>query len=143
MIDKFRGNYYFLSNFYPCKVQYRGITYPTSEAAYQAQKTLDENERLRISRLEDPHDAKKEGQKLDLRKDWNDVKVIEMYLIVENKFAQNPDLKKLLLQTGDEILVEGNDWDDTFWGVCGEVGENKLGKILMMVRNSMRTMNYR
>ena len=119
------------------------MDYPTSEAAYQAQKTLDENERLRISTLEDPHDAKKEGQKLDLRKDWNDVKVIEMYLIVENKFAQNPDLKKLLLQTGDEILVEGNDWDDTFWGVCGEVGENKLGKILMMVRNSMRTMNYR
>ena len=86
---------------------------------------------------------KKEGQKLILRPDWEDVKVVEMFLICENKFAQNPELKKLLLQTGEEILVEGNDWDDTFWGVCGGVGENKLGRILMMVRESMRTMHYR
>lgn len=143
MIDRFRDDYFFLSNFYPCKVEYKGITYPTSEAAYQAQKTLDKSERLRISKLEDPHDAKTEGQKLALRADWEDVKVIEMYLIVENKFAQNPQLKKLLLQTGDEMLVEGNHWNDTFWGVCNGVGHNKLGMILMMVRSSMRDMNYR
>ena len=134
MIDKFRGNYYFLSNFYPCKVQYRGITYPTSEAAYQAQKTINENERLRISKIEDPKIAKAEGQKLDLRSDWEDVKVDEMYLICMNKFLQNPKLEELLLATGEEELVEGNHWHDTFWGVCNGVGENKLGKILMMVR---------
>ena len=134
MINKFRGDYFFLSNFYPCKILYRGITYPTSEAAFQAQKTLDENERLRISKLEDPHDAKAEGQKLDLRADWDDVKVVEMYLICMNKFLQNPELEELLLATGEEELVEGNHWHDTFWGVCNGVGENKLGKILMMVR---------
>ena len=137
MINKFRGYYFFLSNFYPCKILYRGITYPTSEAAYQAQKALNENERLRISKLEDPHDAKAEGQKLDLRADWDDVKVDEMYLICMNKFLQNPELEELLLATGDEELVEGNHWHDTFWGVCNGVGENKLGKILMMVREHL------
>ena len=137
MINKFRGDYFFLSNFYPCKILYRGITYSTSEAAYQAQKTLDENERLRISKLEDPHDAKVEGQKLVLRADWDDVKVDVMYLICMNKFYQNPELEELLLATGDEELVEGNHWGDTFWGVCNGVGENKLGKILMMVREHL------
>lgn len=60
MIREFRNNYFFLSNFYKCIVVYDGITYSSSEAAYQAQKTLDNTERIRISKL-DPEQAKKEG----------------------------------------------------------------------------------
>ena len=74
MITKFRKEYFFLSNFYPCSVTYKGITYSTSEAAYQAQKTFDESERIRISKLSDPHDAKEEGQKIKCRTGWEAVK---------------------------------------------------------------------
>ena len=137
MITKFRGNHFFLSNFYPCIVTYKGITYTTSEAAYQAQKTLDNNERIRFSKL-DPKTAKEEGQKVDKRTDWDEVKLKEMYYICKTKFLQNPELGMLLLETKDEELIEGNDWDDTFWGVCNGVGENHLGKTLMKIRKELK-----
>lgn len=137
MITKFRKEYFFLSNFYPCTITYKGITYFTSEAAYQAQKTLDERERIRISELPDPKVAKEEGQKLNIRPDWDNVKLDEMYNICKEKFTQNPELADLLMKTGDEEIVEGNDWDDTFWGVCNGVGLNYLGKTLMKIRSEM------
>lgn len=134
MIKEFRKKYFFLSNFYPCTVNYNGITYSTSEAAYQAQKTLDNNERIRISKLDAKH-AKEEGRKLKKRDDWKEVKVDLMYEICRAKFTQNPDLTKRLLDTGNKELVEGNDWNDTFWGVCNGEGSNNLGKTLMRIRN--------
>ena len=137
MITKFRNDYFFLSNFYPCSVTYKGITYSTSEAAYQAQKTFDESERIRISKLSDPHDAKEEGQKIKCRTDWDDVKLEEMYNICKIKFTQNPNLGKLLIETQNEEIIEGNDWDDTFWGVFNGEGQNNLGKILMQIRKEL------
>lgn len=136
MIKEFRKNYFFLSNFYPCIVVYDGITYSSSEAAYQAQKTLDNTERLRISQL-DPEHAKQEGRKLILRKDWDEVKLNLMYEICKIKFITNPNLTKRLLQTGNQELIEGNDWNDTFWGVCNGEGENNLGKTLMRIRREL------
>jgi len=56
---------------------------------------------------------------------------------VRAKFEQNPDLAAKLIATGDEELVEGNTWGDTYWGVCRGVGQNKLGKILMNVRQEL------
>ena len=61
-----------------------------------------------------------------------------MYEIVLAKFTQNPDLKKKLLATGDEHLEEGNTWGDTIWGTVDGVGENRLGKILMRVRDELK-----
>ena len=136
MIGEFRKKYFFLSNFYPCSFVYEGITYSSSEAAYQAHKTLDNTERLRISMLDAEH-AKEEGRKLALREDWEDVKLNVMYEICRIKFSTNPNLKKRLLDTGDEELIEGNDWNDTFWGVCNGVGENYLGKTLMRIRKEL------
>ena len=140
MISDFRKKYFFLSNFYPCTITYKGINYSTSEAAYQAQKTLDDAERLRISRL-NPEDAKSEGRKLELRKDWEEVKLTEMYNICKIKLTENPNLTKRLLETGSMVLIEGNDWNDYFWGVCGGKGENHLGKILMQIRDEIRKEN--
>ena len=60
--------------------------------------------------------------------------------IVRAKFTQNQDMKQQLLATGNLVLVEGNGWHDTFWGVdlkTGE-GENHLGRILMQVREELR-----
>lgn len=58
--------------------------------------------------------------------------------IVANKFQQNPTLMLKLLDTGDAILIDGNDWGDRYWGVCDEVGQNKLGLILMGLRKKMK-----
>ena len=60
-----------------------------------------------------------------------------MYEIVLAKFTQNPDLKEELLATGDEHLEEGNTWGDAIWGTVDGVGENRLGKILMRVRDEL------
>jgi len=68
-------------------------------------------------------------------------------MIVKLKFAQNPDLRKKLLATGTEELVEGNTWHDNYWGDCScpecknIKGRNQLGITLMRVRKEM-TINY-
>lgn len=136
MISGFRKNYFFLSNFYLREITYEGVLYTCTESAYQAQKTLDIEERIRISKL-DPDTAKQEGRKLTLRDDWDDVKLQVMYEICLIKFTKYPDLKRRLLETGNEELVEGNDWGDTYWGVCDGKGENHLGKILMRIRSEL------
>ena len=60
--------------------------------------------------------------------------------IVAAKFTQHPDLAEKLLETGSMILIEGNDWGDTYWGAATstEQGENHLGKILMKIRGKLR-----
>jgi predicted NAD-dependent protein-ADP-ribosyltransferase YbiA (DUF1768 family) len=68
-----------------------------------------------------------------------------MYSVVKAKFEQNPDLAKMLIETGDAELVEGNNWCDNYFGNCicnrcvGVKGKNVLGKILMRVREEHLT----
>jgi predicted NAD-dependent protein-ADP-ribosyltransferase YbiA (DUF1768 family) len=57
---------------------------------------------------------------------------------VRYKFTHHPDLRGLLLATGNAELIEGNDWGDTIWGVYQGQGENRLGKILMKIRQELR-----
>ena len=135
MINEFRGKYYFLSNFYNSKVTYDGITYLNNESAFQAQKTF--SNRKRFANL-DPTSAKSLGRRVKLRKDWEQVKENEMYKIVKAKFLQNEKIKELLLATGDEYLEEGNTWGDKIWGTVNGIGENKLGNILMRVREEIK-----
>ena len=137
MINRFAGKHSFLSNFYSCKICIDGITYPSAEHAFQAMKCLDREERVRISFLNTPQEAKKAGRRVDLRSDWEDVKVDIMKSIVQSKFS-DPELLNKLLDTGIEEIVEGNTWGDTFWGVYKGQGENMLGKILMEVRDEAR-----
>lgn len=130
MISLFRDEYFFLSNFYPVEIKLDGIVYPNAETAFQAQKTLDVEERRKFSMLKNPVQAKRLGRKVKLRDDWEEVKLDIMTEIVSQKFLQHPHLIEMLLQTGDEELVEGNKWD-----VCKGKGENHLGKILMKIRD--------
>lgn len=136
MIDNFMGEYAFLSNFYEVPVEYGGLDYQNSEAAFQAQKTIDKTERLWFTNL-DASSSKKLGRTIALRDDWEKVKIQTMYEVCYAKFTQNPDLAKKLVATGNEILVEGNTWNDTFWGVCNGQGMNHLGKILMAIRTEL------
>jgi ribA/ribD-fused uncharacterized protein len=139
MISSFRDEYFFLSNFYPVEIKLDGIVYPNAEAAFQAQKTLDDEERRKFSMLKNPVQAKRLGRKVKLRDDWEEVKLDIMTEIVSQKFLQHPHLIEMLLQTGDEELVEGNKWGDRFWGVCKGKGENHLGKILMKIRDAYKS----
>jgi ribA/ribD-fused uncharacterized protein len=147
MITSFTGRYAFLSNFYSCSISHQGLEYKSVENFYVAMK-VDTDQfingryytsgdfREMVSKL-NPGLSKKIGQKVKLRKDWDSKKLEYMNWAVREKF-KDESLKQLLLLTGDEEIVEGNFWNDTFWGVCKGVGKNHLGKILMEVRNELR-----
>ena len=139
MINKFTGRYNFLSNFYHCTVHhkvwpYKVYKFRSAEHAYQAAKATNEEDRAMIARSKNPALAKSRGQLIPLRKDWNEVRCKIMHEIILDKFTRNPTLRKMLVKTKSEKLIEGNWWNDTFWGVCNGEGENHLGKILMQVR---------
>ena len=127
-----RNEFAFLSNYYPCTVEYEGLVYNSSEAAFQAQKVTDVNEKKKFCNIT-PNESKRLGRRVHLRKDWESVKDQIMYEIVKAKFSQNEDFKALLLQV-KEPIVEDNTWNDTYWGVCNGVGKNKLGKILEKIK---------
>lgn len=137
-ITSFMGNYRFLSNFHLCQVYLDVDVYPSTEHAYQAAKTLSVETRDVIRRASTPGLAKRIGQKVQLRENWDQLKYAVMEDLITQKFHPDRLEAELLLKTGDELLIEGNTWGDTYWGVCRGVGENNLGKILMEQRAWLR-----
>lgn len=133
-ISEFQGEYRWLSNFWPCPIIYDGMVFNSVEAAYQAAKAESDEVRREFECLS-AKEAKKKGQTIEIRPNWNEVKDKTMYEICRNKFDQNPELKEKLLATGETKLIEGNDWGDTYWGVCNGEGKNMLGKTLMRLRS--------
>lgn len=141
MIRYFEDEYEFLSNSYPSIVQYIGISFHTVEHAFQAAKTLDKHERIRISKIVDTSTLKFEGRMLKLREDWEDVKYFIMEDLIKQKFS-NPVLKEMLLETDRQYIQYCNSILDKYWGVSGGVGLNKLGKILMNVREQLNERSF-
>ena len=135
VIDNFSNKYEFLSNFADCPngVLFDGIKYKSSEAAFQAAKCAVFSERKKFENLT-PLEAKRLGRKIKLRSDWEEVKHDVMFQIVLTKFVMNPYYGKSLIDTKNAELIEGNHWNDTYWGICCGEGENHLGIILMQVR---------
>jgi ribA/ribD-fused uncharacterized protein len=135
-ITTFDGDprYEFLSNFHPCTVVLDGVEYRTVEHAYQAAKTLDRAEREHVRCAPTPAEAKERGRHLTMRPDWPDIKIDVMRALLEQKFSTGP-LRDKLLATKPSPLIEGNTWDDRFWGVCDGEGENWLGRLLMEIRD--------
>ncbi len=136
-IASFRGDHAFLSNMFPCRVVFEGATYASVEHAYQAAKSDDPEVRERIGRAPTPRAAKQRGRRVAIRADWEAVKLLVMEQCLRSKFA-DPGLRRLLLATDHAELVEGNTWNDRFWGVCRGTGENHLGKLLMNLRAEFR-----
>jgi ribA/ribD-fused uncharacterized protein len=138
-INSFEGDNAFLSNFYPSSIKVDDITYPTVEHAFQASKLDPDNlwVKTAISHLDTPGKAKRFGRKVTLRSNWEQIKNSIMLNLLRLKFS-NSALKFLLLETGDEELIEGNYWNDTYWGVCNGEGQNHLGKLLMQVREELK-----
>lgn len=137
VIDRFRGEFGFLSNFHESTIYVDGEKYRSVEHAYQAHKTIDISSRRIIRDAKTPGIAKKLGQSVTLREDWELIKVDLMRLFIKKKF-ENVFLRPLLLATGDAVLIEGNTWNDTTWGMCNGVGQNLLGKILMDERRRIQ-----
>jgi hypothetical protein len=139
IVDSFTGEYAFLSNFYPVEILYDGYVYKHVEGAYQAAKTTSKHARRMIRVAETPGKAKRAGRQITLRSGWEKIKIRIMTELVYQKFTTNPKLAKKLLETGSTKLIEGNTWGDRYWGVDVKsgVGENHLGKILMLVREHL------
>ena len=141
MIDKFQGEYRWLSNFHEANILVYGNWYTTNEHAYQAAKTLVPYDRKRIREAMRPGQAKKLGRRVKVRHDWEDVKLFIMESLVRQKFFNDPHLGRFLLATENDYIQEGNWWRDNFWGIDLKTGEGKnhLGKILMKVREELRS----
>lgn len=143
MINCFDGKYMFLSNFYNASCTFEGKVYPTVEHAFQAAKTLIPEEREEIRKAETPGKAKRMGRAVTLRPDWEEVKTDVMRQCLRSKFRFAP-LGIDLINTGNEELIEGNTWHDNCWGNCtceqcaNKPGENRLGKLLMEIREELR-----
>lgn len=163
-ILEFSGDYRWLSNFHDYIIDLGGRMFASSEHAFQATKTFDPVWQKDIQQARSPGSAKRLGKECPLRDDWDGIKVEMMRLVLAAKFPEGDKALTLkLLATGDRILVEGNNWNDTFWGACwvplwrmrlGEkswahvvhedkstdylVGENHLGLLLTERRAELR-----
>ncbi|NOQ49890.1 MAG: DUF1768 domain-containing protein [Nitrosomonadaceae bacterium] len=135
-IDKFSGDYAFLSNFYwePCGT--------CVEIKFQAAKARHDPElRAKILNASTPGKAKRLGREVSLdRKWWAKECGSIMYQALLTKFF-DPVLREKLLATGEAVLIEGNYWHDNYWGncmckrdECSPLGHNHLGLLLMEVR---------
>jgi len=135
-IGGFVGEYRWLSNFFPCRVEWEGRVYRSTEAAYQSGKypaterdvftTLDPDPAKKLSRTK-PYDTAA----------WETRKERTMREVIWAKFSQNPDLATKLLATGDKVLEETNWWGDEIWGVFKGKGQNLLGRVLMDTRSRL------
>jgi ribA/ribD-fused uncharacterized protein len=144
-VKQFQGRWRDFSNFAHWPVRIYGKTFPTAEHAFVFAKNPDawDDEWIKLK----PGQIKRKGRKIRLRPDWEEVKLDIMLEICLAKFSQHAELRALLLSTGIAMLIEGNDWHDTFWGICdgcrrwgphAPIGHNNLGRILMMVRTELR-----
>lgn len=162
MIVSFTGEHEFLSNFHEHPFMLPalpGTWFNTAEHAYQAAKAMSGVDWAKIVRAPTPYQAKKIGRAIDCRPDWDQVKRQVMLEVLMAKFSMTTsgnDLPGQLRDTGDAVLVEGNTWNDRYWGAVLTVddpvpaklldlpwwrdigtvyaGHNWLGRILMMVR---------
>lgn len=145
-IDYFRDRWAFLSNFFPARMLWQGVFYPTSEHAFNAGKTTDLGLRFKIASAHSPKIAKRMGRAVKIRPGWeNPVRYQVMWDVLHAKFTSHPGRVAALLGTGDAFLVEGNRWHDQHWGncicgqpACAEPGQNHLGRMLMDLREELR-----
>jgi len=136
MILEFQNEYRWLSNFAPVKIVLQGIEYPSVEHAYMSAKSDEVGWKNFCA---DPNNTagviKRKSRDITLKGSWEIEKINVMVECVKQKFSTEPYRTKLI-ETGDQLIQEGNKWNDTFWGVCLKTnkGYNNLGRIIMSVR---------
>jgi len=127
----------YCSNFYRSPIEIDGKVYPTVEHWYQASKTPVPDEHEMIRSLPTPRQAKFAGYHVALRPDWEEVKEEVMLVGLRAKFTQYLDLKLTLISTGDAALHENSPWDK-YWGYAKGKGQDRLGILLMQVREELK-----
>jgi ribA/ribD-fused uncharacterized protein len=128
------------SNFSPHPIQLKGRTWPTAEHYFQAQKFAGTDHEEAIRQAKSPMIAARLGRTRahPLRPDWETVKDNIMREALGAKFTQHPNLKSLLLSTGEVELVEHTK-NDAYWADGGDgTGKNRLGQLLMELRAQFR-----
>jgi ribA/ribD-fused uncharacterized protein len=131
------------SNLYRREIVFEGVTYPTSEHAYQAGKPRKDAVREWLLAAPTPSLLAMAAHGLyvwDIQPDWSKTKYDRMKRVLQAKFTQHEDLAKLLLSTGKARLVEAATVDNLVnrtWGEVDGVGRNMLGKLLMEVREEL------
>jgi ribA/ribD-fused uncharacterized protein len=140
----FQGDYRFLSNFDPTPIVYGGLQIKTAEHLYNALKTTSLEEALSVLAAETPGQAKKVGRTVTLKDNWETEKFTAMRTTIGVKFIGNLLLSSKLVETGDKILIEANEWHDQIWGdcfcgrpACEPAGLNNLGELLMELRTDL------
>jgi N-glycosidase YbiA len=132
------------SNFSPHSIELEGRTWPTTEHYYQAQKYVGSPDQFlceQIYQASTPIEAAALGRdpSYQIRQDWDLVKVDVMYRAVRKKFITHAAIRAILLQTGQELIIEKSPTDE-YWGCgCSGTGQNHLGQILMRVRAELRS----
>lgn len=143
----------FLANRYPERIsfEYDGIAYRNFETAYQSQKMEKEADRRKAAGMY-PEEAKVFARGRMLRKNWETplaenaprpsklcecLKDVVMYDLLWIKFHDNPELKDLLIATGDAVINKENTDYEIYWGTCKGVGKGKIGKMLMEIRSRL------
>lgn len=143
VIGPFTGKYGYLSNFSDHWVFFvfagQRRRCQTAEHAYQASKCAFQRDVPYILNKPTPGAAKRAGRSVVMTPYWNTERFNIMYQVVEAKFDQHCDIKKMLIETGDALLVEKNTWGDKTWGMCKGKdgkwhGQNALGVILQLIR---------
>jgi ribA/ribD-fused uncharacterized protein len=132
------------SNLYRRAIRFDGREYPTAEHAYQAGKPVKETVREWILSAPTPALVAMAAHGLytwDIVPDWSQTKLDRMRQVLRAKFTQHEDLRALLLSTGDARLVEAGRTDNAVnreWGEVNGKGMNKLGTLLMELREELR-----
>ena len=149
MINSFTGKYRFLSNFWNAPfTDNNGVRWRSSEQFYQAHKAMTEEDVLKVYETKTPHEAKRVGNEIQENPDFEEGKNHIMWVALQYKFVQNPDIRNKLIDTGEQTLLEGNTWHDNYWGncscpkCCDIEGRNELGKQLMMLRDLLKSGAY-
>lgn len=144
VIDRFIGEHEHMSNFFAVPFTFAGIQWPTREHAYQAFKSREPSDWMRILSEKDPGRAKKLGRKVTMRPHWDEYKIPLMQAIVHAFYREHESHRIALFRTYPATLIEGNTWHDQIWGnctcgsgTCNRPGKNLLGVTHMHVRQQL------
>ncbi|MFF2912098.1 NADAR family protein [Paenibacillus sp. NPDC057934] len=127
------------SNFAKYPIELEGKTWPTSEHYFQAKKFAGTEHEEQVRLAPTPMGAARMGRERSrpLRTDWEQVKVEIMLEALTAKIGQHPEIRNILVSTGDCILIEHTK-NDAYWGDNGDgTGQNMLGQLLMQIRNDL------
>ena len=134
-ITSFTGDYSFLANSFPCPIEIDGLVFNSAEAAFWAQRVKDVKARRKYTRL-NPNKAREKSLQAEPVDDWEKTKNYIMKKILKIKFS-NPDLAKKLKATSGSKLMNNTTYRDEYWGIYMGKGHNKLGVLLMELRDTL------